>query len=202
MSNYIDKIMYINLDRRTDRKEHIEKELNNFNLNYERYPAVDMPDFGSLGCCYSHLNVLNIARNNNYKNILIFEDDFTFLVNKESFENNLNNFFNLNLDFDVLMLSYQLLDYEKTEYDFLYRVKEAQTASGYIVNQHYYDKLITLYDESFMFLKQTDYHWLYMNDQAWKILQKTDKWFCFNPRIGKQISGYSDTSQKFYNYEC
>ena len=202
MSNHIDKIMYINLDRRTDRKEHIEKELNNFNLNYERYSAVDMPEFGSLGCCYSHLNVLNIARNNNYKNILIFEDDFIFLVNKESFENNLNNFFNLNLDFDVLMLSYQLLDYEKTEYDFLYRVKEAQTASGYIVNQHYYDKLITLYDESFMFLKQTDYHWLYMNDQLWKILQKTDKWFCFNPRIGKQISEYSDTSQKFYNYEC
>lgn len=30
ISKYIDKIMYINLDKRTDRREQIEKELNDF----------------------------------------------------------------------------------------------------------------------------------------------------------------------------
>jgi len=202
MSNHIDKIIYINLSRRVDRKEHIENQLNSFNLDYERFEAIDMPNFGSLGCCYSHLNVLKLAKENNYKNILIFEDDFIFLTDKDKFESSLNNFFNLNIEYDVLMLSYQLLQHNVTPYEGLLSVKEAQTASGYIVNNHYYDVLINLYENSFKLLAETNHHWLYMNDQAWKILQQNDKWYCLDPRIGKQIAGYSDTSQKYYNYDC
>ena len=37
---YIDKIFYINLDKRTDRKQEIEEELTRMGLNAERYPAI------------------------------------------------------------------------------------------------------------------------------------------------------------------
>lgn len=50
MSNNIDKIYYINLEKRTDRKEQIETQLNIFSLEYERFNAIETPGFGILGC--------------------------------------------------------------------------------------------------------------------------------------------------------
>jgi len=40
MSNNIDKIFYINLDKRTDRKDEIENELQKMGLTAEIYPAI------------------------------------------------------------------------------------------------------------------------------------------------------------------
>ena len=145
MSKNISKIIYINLNKRTDRREPIEKELNAFNLKYERYEAIETKGFGIHGCGLSHLNVIKMAKENNYENVLILEDDFTFVVSKDDFEKQLDDFFKLKINYDVLMLSYNLFQFEYTEYDFLNRVKDAQTASGYLINKHYYDKLIELY---------------------------------------------------------
>ena len=89
----IPHIIYINLNRRTDRKEQIEQELNSFGLSYERFEAIE-DNYGAVGCGLSHIEVLKIARDRNYENIIILEDDFTFLVSKEEFYNQLNNFFN------------------------------------------------------------------------------------------------------------
>jgi GR25 family glycosyltransferase involved in LPS biosynthesis len=62
MSHNIDKIFYINLEKRKDRREEIEKELNTFGLYYERFEAIETPGFGILGCGLSHLSVLKIAK--------------------------------------------------------------------------------------------------------------------------------------------
>ena len=196
MSNNIDKIIYINLDKRKDRKEHIENELNNFGLDFERYEAIEMKS----GCSISHLNVLKLARERNYKNILILEDDFTFLVSKEEFEIQLTLFFNANIDYNVCMLSYNLNESEKTNYDFIVKALDVQTASGYIVNSNYYDKLIDLYEWANPKLSETGEHWIYSNDQVWKRYQRDDKFYCFTLRIGKQMDGYSDNAQAFVSY--
>ena len=192
--------MYINLNKRTDRKKTIENQLNNFDLDYERFEAIETPDFGIVGCGLSHLHVLKIARERGYKNILILEDDFTFLVSKEDFEKQLSIFFNTKIEYNVCMISYFLLDSQKTQYEFLLKVIDAQTASGYIVNENYYDKLIELYEFAIPKLIQTKEHWIYANDQIWKKYQRTDNWFCFTNRIGKQSDGFSDTSQRYENY--
>lgn len=200
MSKNINKIMYINLNKRTDRKKIIENQLNNFDLDYERFEAIENSDFGIVGCSLSHLKVLQIAKERRYKNILILEDDFHFLVSKEDFEKQLSLFFNTKIEYNVCMLSYFLLDSQKTQYEFLLKVIEAQTASGYIVNENYYDKLIELYEFAIPKLIQTKEHWIYANDQIWKKYQSTDNWFCFTNRIGKQSDGFSDTSQRYENY--
>ena len=200
MSHNIDKIYYINLNKRTDRREQIEKGLNEFGLKYERFEAIETHGFGIHGCGLSHLAVFKLAKENNYENVLILEDDFTFLVSKVEFEQELTSFFDLKLPFDVLMLSYNLNQGEDTEYGFINKVKDAQTASGYLVNKHYYDTLIDLYEWAMPLLDQTKEHWIYANDQVWKRLQAKDSWYYFTNRIGKQAPGYSDNAQQFFDY--
>ena len=195
MSQNIDKIIYINLEKRTDRKEHIENELKKFNLPFERFDAFETKGMGILGCGYSHLGVLKKAKEMNYKNILILEDDFMFLVNKEEFETELTNFFNLNIHYDVLFLSYGVNKNETLNNGIVNRVIESSSASGYIVHHSYYDKLISLYEWAMPLLENTKMHWIYANDQIWKEYQKKDQWLYFIKRIGKQIDGYSDNSE-------
>jgi len=205
MTHNIDKIIYINLEKRPDRRSEIETELTNFGLVGERFEAINVPYFGCIGCMKSHLSVLKLAKMNGYKNILILEDDFTFTVSKESFENSLSKFFEFKPNFDVCMLSYNLLKYEETEEDSIRKAVSVQTASGYIVNQHYYDKLIQLYEWASPLLEQTGQHWIYANDEIWKSLQEKDNWYLFTERIGKQRPGYSNNgggSSEFVDYGC
>jgi glycosyl transferase family 25 len=203
MSHNIDKIIYINLKKREDRKLLIENELENYTLkNYERFEAIETPGMGFIGCANSHLTVLKIAKERNYKNILIIEDDFVFTVDKNKFESQLNKFFELEIPFDVCMLSYNMIQSKPTDYDIINQVIEAQTSSGYIVNNHYYDTLIKLYEESNPLLQVTKQHWIYANDQIWKQLQKIDTWYYFNERIGKQRPGYSDNGECYVDNEC
>lgn len=200
MSENIDKIVYINMEKRKDRRSEIESELNNFNLPFERFEGIETKGFGTLGCGKSHLAVLKIAKERGYKNILILEDDFMFMVTKECFEELLTNFFNSNINYDVCMISYNLRKYETTDYNFMHKVLEAQTASGYIVHKNYYDKLINLYEYAMPLLEQTKQHWNYANDQIWKTIQANDNWYCFIKRIGKQRPSYSDNSESFADY--
>ena len=149
MSHNIDHIFYINLAHREDRRCEIERELDAFELPYERYEAMSTPGCGSIGCSYSHLGVLKLARERGYKNVLIFEDDFQFIVSKSEFEKDLTELFAMHSKFDVCMLGYNLVRGETlSENPRLTRVNEAQTMSGYIVNHTMYDTLIELYEWS------------------------------------------------------
>ena len=200
MSHNIDKIIYINLNKRSDRREEIENELNKFGLEYERFEAIDVPHFGQLGCAISHLSVLKIAKERGYKNILILEDDFTFTVTKDEFENQLNSFFNSNINYNVCMLSYNLIKHTESNYKFLFKALDVQTTSGYIVNSNYYDKLINIFEPNIQFLAESKRTDLYSVDVVWKKLQPNDDWFCFINRIGIQRPSYSDIEYSFVEY--
>jgi hypothetical protein len=134
---------------------------------------------------------------------LIFEDDFQFLVSPEEFEEEMTKIFESGLEFDVCMLAYNLKSSQECDgCTSVLRVNEAQTASAYIVNCHYYDTLIQLYDCVLPLLEQTREHWKYANDQAWKPLQGMDRWYCTKTRIGKQRDGFSDNAQEYVSYDC
>ena len=145
---------------------------------------------------------VKIARERGYKNVLIMEDDFEFLVDREQFETEIGQIFDHHVDFDVCMISYNLQkSTESIEYPFLLRASDVQTASGYIVNQHYYDKLVGLLEYAAPLLEQTEQHWNYANDQVWKQFQPHDKWYCTKTRIGRQRSGYSDNCERHCFYD-
>jgi len=216
ITKYIDKVFYINLEHRTDRLKEIEAELDGFNIPYERFNAISNPDFGIVGCTKSHLEVMKIARDRKYKNILIFEDDFKFIVSKKEFEYNILKLFGSNIDtsydtsisnetkpidFNVCMLGYNLNKSEMcNEFPFLNKVLDAQTASAYIVNESFYNNLIELYEYAIPLLETTRQHWNYANDQIWKRLQPNSKWYCFTQRIGIQRPSYSDNTKTFCDY--
>ena len=209
INKYIDKVIYINLEHRKDRKQEIEQELNNYNIEYERFNAVSTPEFGIVGCTQSHLEVFKMAKSRGYKNILIFEDDFMFVVSKETLEEQIELLFNSNststtsCNFDICMLSYNLIKSKQcNDYPFLKKVLEVQTTSGYIVNENMYDILIDLYSWTLHYLNTTQKHWIYALDQIWKILQPISKWYCFDTRIGKQRPSYSDLGNKWSDGEC
>ena len=118
---------------------------------------------------------------------MIFEDDFYFVISKEELEEQLERLFTEKPDFDVVMLSYLAEKMEPCEtHDFLQKTISAQTASGYIVNEKMYDKMIELYEHAAPLLESTREHWNYANDQIWKKLQPTNEWYCFTKRCGKQ----------------
>lgn len=203
MSHNIDKIFYINLDFRQDRKAELESEIEKMGLTekLERFSAFNMPGKQSVGCGMSHIAVLKMARERGYKNVLILEDDFMFVVDKTTLENSLTNLFD-NVDFDVCMCSYLLNNSEASEWPFLKKVLAAQTTAGYIIHHTFYDKLIDLYEWAMPILDNTGEHWIYAVDQIWKRLQPESKWYCFTDRIGKQRPGYSDISCKYADYDC
>ena len=194
----IAKIVYINLERREDRRQEIEQELAQFGLSGERFNAIAKTP-GIVGCGLSHLAVLKNAQEAGWENVLILEDDFQFVVPKETVNEQLQAFWDLSIPWDVIMLSYNMkvsLPYN----DLIGRATYASTASGYIVNRHFYPQLIAVLDESIPLLESTGKHWLYANDQCWKNLQETSQWFYFMTRLGKQRGSFSDNSNQYMDY--
>lgn len=204
MSNNLDKIFYINLDKRTDRRIEIEDELQQYNLydNAERFPAIYTPEQGILGCTMSHLAVIKLAKERKYKQVLILEDDFYFIIPKEEFENELTTFFESNIRYDICMISYNIIKSIPTEYPFLQKIIEAQTASGYMIHQSLYDTLIKVLEDAVEPLRETQQHWIYANDQIWKNIQPQTNWYALTNRCGKQRDGFSDNSNRYQEYDC
>lgn len=204
MSHHIDHIFYINLDKRVDRKELFEAELEKYELTAERFAGIYYPPpMGIVGCGKSHLQVLELAKLRKYKNVLIFEDDFYFTEPKHIVEDCLQQMFETNPNFDVCFLAHNLISGSVDEKNPLFtRVKESISASGYIVNAHYYDKLIELYKYAMPKLEEKNEHWIYANDQCWKSLQKTDNWYCFTTRLGRQRDGFSDNCNRLVSFDC
>jgi GR25 family glycosyltransferase involved in LPS biosynthesis len=209
----IDKIYYINLDHRTDRKEQFENQITThfkdsiLESRIERFPAIKHEQ-GLLGCSMSHLEVIKKARQTDAKYILVFEDDFEFLVSREEFLSNLKQLFQQvetetsSLDFKVVMLAYNANNrFEIENNDLLDSTSDVQSCAGYLVNSKYFDELITCWEEGVKMYQETGKDWIYCCDQYWKKLQK-EKWFLFKTRIGKQRAGFSDCGLKYVDYNC
>ena len=181
--------IYINLDRRPDRRAEIEAELSRTSLVYERFTAVDRPDNPPIGCTQSHLGALKLAREKGYESVILFEDDFQFLVDPTVFEGILASLPDL---YDVVMLDYYIIHSEPYNENFN-RILEAQSAGGYIVHSRMYDRLIETYEEAVALFEANPHcHWLYINDQYWKRLQPVSHWYSTRIQTGRQRPGYSD----------
>lgn len=198
----IKNIFYINLEHRTDRKEHIESQLKSVGLTqFERFNAVKLAN-GRIGCSMSHLRCLQTAKDRNYEHLLICEDDTTFL-NPALFINQINTLLKKNHKWDVLLLSgnnippYQPID------ETCIRVSHCQTTTCYLVNGHYIDTLIHNYKEGIQHLmREPENHRQYAIDMYWLQLQKRDMWLLLVPLSIIQREDYSDIEQRRTNYSA
>jgi glycosyl transferase family 25 len=201
MSHHIDKIIFINLQERTDRRREIEAELDRFGLSYERFEAISTPEFGALGCSQSHLAVMKWAKQQGYETILILEDDFQFVVSKEEWEHELSGFFEEKIPFDVCMVSYAIYGSQDVGHKHVHKLLQSQTSSGYLLHRRYYDTLISFYEEVNANLEKTK-NPMYIFDQAWKRIQPQHDWYYFKKRLGKQRPSFSNITGRVENYQC
>jgi len=205
---HIDVVYYINLDHRTDRKEQFEKEMEGMGIpssKVVRIPGIYTKDFGILGCGLSHKKTLETFLASPFKNALIFEDDFQRTLDTNYVHYLLKSVFEQSVPFDLVMLAGNLLKTEKTEWPFLQRVLDGQTASAFLLTKEFAPKLIQCLDESTKLLQEWheqtgERKHEYCNDIYWKKLQPVSRWYCLYPRIGIQRESYSDNEYRVTNY--
>jgi glycosyl transferase family 25 len=192
------KSFYINLDVRTDRRAEFEYECTRMNLTAERFPAIQTFP-GLSGCSQSHLTILKLARERNDPEVIIFEDDFEFLISRDQFQSVL---LSLPENYDVVMLGYNLVRSEP--HDKLFgKALEIQTTSGYIVHSRFYDTLITRWEEGLALLHKHDWDCKdskYMLDQYWKPLQPVSNWYYTLTRVGRQRGSWSNIYDRYVDY--
>ena len=190
---------YINLHSRPDRKQHVENQLKTIGINAERFNAIKMTN-GALGCSFSHLKILETAKANNWAHVLIMEDDILF-IQPDVFMNQFNSFLSTHKDFDVVIISGNNCP-PFTEIDnTCVQVTKCQTTTCYLVQQHYYDKLINNFREGIhKLMREPENHKLYAIDKYWFHLQTIDKWYLIIPLTVTQREDYSDIEKRPTNY--
>jgi GR25 family glycosyltransferase involved in LPS biosynthesis len=198
------KGFYINLDHRTDRKRHMEIQLEQIRMagNITRFNAIKNAN-GRIGCSLSHLKCIQLAKEANWESVMILEDDILFLLPDELIENANNFFLNKKNKWDVLLLAGNNLPPFTTNADGLsIQVTHCQTTTGYIVKRHYYDALISNIKEGITkLMKEPEHHYYFAIDKYWLQLQKQDRWMLLIPIIVVQKPDYSDIEKKYTDYQ-
>lgn len=199
---FIDHIIYINLDKRIDRRKHIEENIIPiFGIEKVTRLSGIEDKHGSIGCAKSHIAALELSIINKWNNVLILEDDVSiqpsFYKNLDSLKKLLHN------TYDVILLGGGWASYNKITK----KVYESSCCISYIVNKSYYYVLLHNFKESLKLLniffetnhiyKPREYE-KFAIDYRWKILQKNDNWFILN--MMTPIKSYSDITNTIEDY--
>jgi glycosyl transferase family 25 len=192
---------YINLEHRTDRKEHVEKQLENVGINATRFNAIKTQN-GAIGCSMSHLKILQDAHSKQFNHVLIVEDDIKFL-DPELFKNQFEKFLQIHgNNWDVILLAGNNMPPYTPIDDTCIKVSRCQTTTGYLVNGPYIRKLMDNIKMGLTHLiSKPKEHRLYAIDKFWFVLQNVDRWYLIIPPTIVQRPDYSDIEKKYANYE-
>jgi GR25 family glycosyltransferase involved in LPS biosynthesis len=141
--DYFEKICCINLPERKDRWDCAQKTFESYEIaNVERVdgtiisekqiPFLARRERAQMGCALSFYKVFKYAYLNKFKNILIFEDDFSFYLPKEeTFNILLKSLSCLPDNWDIFYLGANIM------YDYSYNPMEAYNSNLFKVNSAY-----------------------------------------------------------------
>lgn len=201
---------YINLEKRKERKQHVEEELKKIGVdNPVRINAIE-DNIGILGCLKSHIKTLKTFLFNTEvteKFVAIFEDDVIFkepeitmcCIDKIANDD----------DWDVCLIG-GMNDGEYSNYKNLPAVKvtRCMSCAAYIVKRSYIPKLIYFWKgflkisqeilENATSLVRLDHISL---DVAWFELQKKDTFILLIPLCVTQLKVYSDNWRKVIDWD-
>jgi GR25 family glycosyltransferase involved in LPS biosynthesis len=154
--DYFDGAFYLNLDKRTERKEAFEKRSAEIGIQAERFPATQLSEGDvpnplnnkdwhiKISCTYSHFEMIKEAKSRGWKNCLIFEDDCIFEPNF------------------IQKMKECIVDLKSVEWDMFYMGGEpnsecysitdnlAKCTTGlygthaYAINESFYDKILSI----------------------------------------------------------
>jgi len=194
LNNYFDRIFIINLEKRTDRKQHCEEQMKLHNFTAEFIDAIDGKDLKGnnymtgpeQGCYLSHRKVWEIVLKENISNALIVEDDFEF-----------------HPDFNFLFPKM----YEKipSTYDLLYLGCNSKHQKSTFINGTTIlaENVLALHAYSVSAEIIPTLLNLSMErqvDVSLAQIQAKNRCYAFQPPLVFQKAGYSDIQQSFQNY--
>lgn len=197
----VDICYYINLEKRTDRRDAIENTLKSadiFDIS-ERIDAIYDKHNGALGCSKSHVLSLEKFIDSGFDTCLVIEDDLV-LHNSSKLKENINKIFENSVDFDVIQISGNHINVVPSEHSFLYKVNDSQTTSGYIITKDFAPILLNNFKDSSALMERNGKVHDNCLDIYWKKLQPISKWYTFIPVLGIQANGVSDIENKNVRY--
>ncbi len=204
----IDHIYYINLDHRTDRESQMQDVLSSLSVEpskVTRVQAIYTPPRGHIGCILSHIKALELFLKSPHKNCIIFEDDYTPLK-PDTFWDTVRLLTTHSIEYDFVMLAYNELKSEETNFDWLRKVNFSWTSSGYIINKQFahilYNRLVeecSIIDFTGVYLEKYNYCCV---DYIFTKMMPDYKWYCLYPRLGVQRQSYSDVQLHVTNYNA
>lgn len=193
---HIDKIIYINLDKRADRCAEIESEFVRMGIPVDkviRFSAIEksMPN---AGCNLSHAGALRLAAKLGLRNCLILEDDFNFIEDAGEVQRKLSEFFSEATgpkEWDIVQLAHYVYE-GKAWSPTLGVARRASNAAGYLVNSHMFEPLAETIEAAASGLEKTGQHWVYQNDVVWCRHMAAGRWFYFLEPLGYQRTSFSN----------
>ena len=196
MLDFIEHVVYINLDSRRDRRIEVLSELKQVfpDEKIQRFSAI-RHDNGAVGCSKSHIAVIEMAKKEGWGNVLIIEDDFMW-QNMDNGIPDLERY--ASIPYDVVLLSGTFVESEPISN----RVISSQTTVAYIVSAHYYDTLLENYKAGVNQLETGGIKPVCALDMYWKRLQRAHNWFIVQPKVCLQRPSYSDIENKYIDYRC
>jgi len=161
--DYFDEIYCINLDKRTSRWELAQNEFKKLGIldRVKRFSAIDNLG-GKRGCFESHMKIVHMAKENNLKNVFIFEDDVAVLpcYSHDKFEKSINFLKDQTWEFfymgglerrikprpmyNKLKKKYETGDVS-TEFDYIMEAHSVGWNQSYAINSCIFDKIIAEY---------------------------------------------------------
>ena len=140
MWEFVDKVVYINLDHREDRRKIMQSFFDEAQIPAEkihRFSGIKHK-VGIVGCAQGHIGILKMAKANNWKRVLILEDDLQWV----NFEENYNKLELLvtTTKWDVCMLGGFYIDTDPP------KIMASFCTNAYIVSSHYYDTLLNNFE--------------------------------------------------------
>lgn len=153
--NFFDAIFCINLDKRQDRWTRCIQQFQTLGIEQkvQRFSAIKVKNvnnyshafIGRCGCSLSHFEVCKLAKEKQYKNYLVLEDDFEFTLDKDTTFNLLTKLTKeIPINWDMFYLGanltndYGIFPIEEFS-DNLFKLKSCHTTHAMAFNSSFYD---------------------------------------------------------------
>ena len=196
--DFFEEIYCINLDERTDRWEHAQKEFEKAGIKDRviRFSAIKDND-GRVGIIKSNLGIVKLAKKKGLKNVLVFEDDVEFIVD------NPQEILKTSLE-QINDLPWKLFYLGANTHNKLIKIKpnlillkNAFAVHSMAYNEIIYDTFIKRYEGITRITNYGDILDVYLAQHI------QDKNICLmvNPMMTTQMNSYSDIEKRVVNYE-
>jgi len=196
--DYFDEIYCINLDERTDRWQHAQSEFAKAGIldRVIRFSAIRDID-GRVGVIKSNVAIVKIAKQKKLKNVLVFEDDFEFIVEdpQQVLQQSLSQVGDIKWHLFYLGANTheKLIKFKPN----LILLKNAFAVHSMAYSNLVYDEFIMKFENIKTIRTFDDILDVYL---AKKI---QEKYVCLlvNPMMTTQMNSYSDIEKKVVNYD-